>query len=158
MKLRRRSITHLCRAAQTPWPSERHDYAVQVCLPLVIMLDTLTSYVPPPVVRRLAANPNMPSEPSSGHISAAVLYADISDFTPLVERLAERGAEGAEDMLSSVLREIGRHLPAESPHVPRIDENTSPKLWECPKNLGYHMTRNERGKSWRSHDTSRFIL
>src|SRR5262245_46735189 len=62
------------------------------------LLTTLISYVPALVVRRLAANPAPISAPVAENFPAAVLFADISGFTALAERLARRGAVGAEEL------------------------------------------------------------
>lgn len=59
-------------------------------------LQTLTSYVPNLIVRHLADNPEPISEPVSERFPAAVLFADISGFTALTERLARQGPAGAE--------------------------------------------------------------
>ncbi len=57
--------------------------------------ETLRSYVPDVVARRLTAS--APSDsPQAITVAAAVLFADISGFTRLAERLAERGPDGAE--------------------------------------------------------------
>src|SRR4051794_34423238 len=61
-------------------------------------VETLASYVPARVARRAAADPGSFSEPAGEAIHAAVLFADISGFTALTERLAVRGAAGAEDL------------------------------------------------------------
>src|SRR5262245_61935258 len=62
------------------------------------LLTTLISYVPALVVRRLASNPAPISAPIAESFPAAVLFADISGFTSLAERLARRGALGAEEL------------------------------------------------------------
>ncbi|MDP6454820.1 MAG: adenylate/guanylate cyclase domain-containing protein [SAR202 cluster bacterium] len=80
------------------------------------MLETLTSYIPPPVARRLAGDPNMPTGPSSEQLPAAVMFADISGFTPLAERLAERGVEGAEDLSNAVNGFFGRFIDLTASH------------------------------------------
>jgi class 3 adenylate cyclase len=68
------------------------------------------SYVPAWVKRRLLGNPAPPSPAEHARIDAALLFADISGFTPLAERLAARGAEGAEE-LSRILNDyFGRLL------------------------------------------------
>ncbi|MBN1890204.1 MAG: AAA family ATPase [Thermoflexales bacterium] len=63
-----------------------------------IMLETLASYVPNLIVRRLAANPAPLTAPHGERFPAAVLFADISGFTPLAERMAQRGPSGAEEL------------------------------------------------------------
>lgn len=62
------------------------------------LIETLASYVPPLVTRRLTANPSPITEPSAESFPAAVLFADISGFTPLAEQLAQRGPAGAETL------------------------------------------------------------
>jgi class 3 adenylate cyclase len=64
------------------------------------MLDYLASYVPATIQRRLAAGP--PVGPESLSSPAAVLFADISGFTALAERLAQRGPIGAEELTRSL--------------------------------------------------------
>ncbi len=62
------------------------------------LVETLASYIPTLVVRRLASNPALSATPIIERFQAAVLFADISGFTPLAERLAERGPAGAEEL------------------------------------------------------------
>ena len=59
---------------------------------------TLTGYVPAFVVRRAAADPAMLKVPSKDSRQSAVLFTDISGFTVLSQRLAERGPAGAEEL------------------------------------------------------------
>lgn len=61
-------------------------------------LATLASYLPPLIVRHYAADPSPPSAPSAERFAAAVLFADISGFTALTERLAQQGPTGAEEL------------------------------------------------------------
>ncbi|MFQ5436175.1 MAG: adenylate/guanylate cyclase domain-containing protein, partial [Anaerolineae bacterium] len=56
----------------------------------------LVSYVPPAVAEAIYHNPTVPSAPSVQFFTAAVLFADVSGFTPLAEALAQKGPEGAE--------------------------------------------------------------
>ncbi len=62
------------------------------------LLDTLICYVPALITRRLAAAPAPLTVPLSERFPAAVLFADISGFTALTERLAQRGLSGAEEL------------------------------------------------------------
>jgi len=62
------------------------------------LLETLTSYVPTLITRRLMADPTALTKPTSERFQAAVLFADISGFTALTERLAQRGPAGAEEL------------------------------------------------------------
>jgi class 3 adenylate cyclase len=60
--------------------------------------DLLRSYVPRLVTRRLADEPRPIEVPASEHTEGALLFVDISGFTPLTERMARRGAAGAEEL------------------------------------------------------------
>src|SRR4051794_28947199 len=60
--------------------------------------DLLAAYVPARVARRLAGAAGAPTEPAGERFAAAVLFADVVGFTALAERLAERGAAGAEEL------------------------------------------------------------
>ncbi|GAB4579642.1 MAG: adenylate/guanylate cyclase domain-containing protein [Anaerolineales bacterium] len=64
------------------------------------LLDTLASYVPRIIVNHLHAHPGGVTEPFSETHEAATLFADISGFTPLTERLAQSGPDGAERLAS----------------------------------------------------------
>jgi class 3 adenylate cyclase len=66
------------------------------------LLETLASYVPPLLAARFDISTPPPEAPWSEEVPAAVLFADISGFTPLAERLARAGPQGAET-LSGVL-------------------------------------------------------
>ncbi len=62
------------------------------------LIETLTSYVPERIARRAATDTEPFPRPTIEIFPAAVLFADISGFTALTERLAVRGAAGAEDL------------------------------------------------------------
>lgn len=62
------------------------------------LIETLTAYVPGLVVRGLAADPTPITEPTAERFAAAVLFADISGFTAMGERLAKHGPVGAEEL------------------------------------------------------------
>jgi class 3 adenylate cyclase/tetratricopeptide (TPR) repeat protein len=61
------------------------------------LVQTVAAYVPPCLVRQIVAG----IVPTPGEITsteAAVLFADISGFTPMAEALARAGRQGAEEM------------------------------------------------------------
>jgi class 3 adenylate cyclase/tetratricopeptide (TPR) repeat protein len=61
-------------------------------------LETLASYVPQLIARRFAAQPAPLTAPVVDRFPAAILFADITGFTALTERLAQRGPVGAEQV------------------------------------------------------------
>ncbi|MFP2925643.1 AAA family ATPase [Pyxidicoccus sp. 3LG] len=61
--------------------------------------------VPALLVRRAVRRPLPPDGPESGCFPSAVLLADVSGFTPLTERLAQKGSAGAEE-LSRLLEQL----------------------------------------------------
>lgn len=81
------------------------------------LLQTLASYVPQHILTRLTTNPHLLQEPSSETFTGVLLFADISGFTPLTERLSQRGPAGIEKLkgllndyfgkLISVVRQYG---------------------------------------------------
>src|SRR5262245_5429789 len=68
------------------------------------LVNTLASYVPAIILQQLAVHPAPLTAARIDRFPAAVLFADIKGFTPLTERLAQRGVAGAEE-LSRVLND-----------------------------------------------------
>ncbi len=66
------------------------------------LLNILASYVPDLVVQRLETNAAPPQGPTTSTLRAAVLFADISGFSALADRLAQRGPDGAEALSDTV--------------------------------------------------------
>ena len=50
------------------------------------------------IVRRIAEDPTLPTEPIAERFPAAVFFADISGFTQMAERLGQSGPSGAEQL------------------------------------------------------------
>jgi class 3 adenylate cyclase/tetratricopeptide (TPR) repeat protein len=73
-------------------------------MPNPALADVLASYVPRLIQYRIAADPTPIESPDAEDFQAAVLFADISGFTLLTERLAERGPAGVE-ALARILNE-----------------------------------------------------
>jgi class 3 adenylate cyclase/tetratricopeptide (TPR) repeat protein len=72
--------------------------------PKPALTDVLASYVPRMIQHRIIADPTPIESPASEEFHAAVLFADISGFTLLTERLAETGPTGVES-LAHILNE-----------------------------------------------------
>jgi hypothetical protein len=58
------------------------------------LLDTLAAYVPARIVRRIAVDPTLPTEPVAEHFPAAVFFADISGFSQRAGQLAQGSPSG----------------------------------------------------------------
>src|ERR1044071_4368135 len=67
-------------------------------MPGSALTDLLTSYVPKLIQKRVAQNPLPIDSPLAKDFQAAVMFADISGFTTLTERLAEKGTSGVETL------------------------------------------------------------
>ena len=65
---------------------------------MVLTPEMLRCYVPRFLASRFLVRPAPVDAPGMERFPAAVLFADISGFTPLAERLAQRGPAGAEDL------------------------------------------------------------
>jgi class 3 adenylate cyclase/tetratricopeptide (TPR) repeat protein len=68
------------------------------------LAELLASYVPKLIQNRVIADPSPIEAPVAEELQAAILFADISGFTLLTERMAERGPTGVET-LARVLNE-----------------------------------------------------
>ena len=69
---------------------------------------SLERYVPAYVLRRLAEDPSPVATPETYGFDAVVLFADISGFGALTERLAARGAVGAEQITTHLNAYFGQ--------------------------------------------------
>ena len=68
------------------------------------LTELLASYVPKLIQNRVIENPSPIESPVAEEIQAAILFADISGFTLLTERMAETGPTGVET-LARILNE-----------------------------------------------------
>jgi len=74
------------------------------CVPhLAALLRATSSYLPRQVVIPLLANPQ-PGQVEGGFTHGTVMFADISGFTQLSEKLSQLGKEGAEEITTIVKR------------------------------------------------------
>ncbi|MBE0680497.1 MAG: AAA family ATPase [Anaerolineales bacterium] len=69
------------------------------------LIETLKSYIPDILQKRIAADPTPPNRPFGENYLAAVLFVDISGFTALTEQFAAKGPSGAED-ISAILNDF----------------------------------------------------
>jgi class 3 adenylate cyclase/tetratricopeptide (TPR) repeat protein len=67
-------------------------------MPDFVLTELLASYVPKLIQKRVAQNPIPIDSPLAHDFQAAVMFADISGFTALTERLAEKGTAGVETL------------------------------------------------------------
>ena len=66
--------------------------------PMPSLLETLASFMPFRVLGCFAADPIPLKSPKISSLNAAVLFADISGFTALTERLSQKGSAGVEEL------------------------------------------------------------
>lgn len=67
-------------------------------MPDSALTELLASYVPRLIQKRVVQNPVPIDSPLAKNFEAALMFADISGFTALTERLAERGTAGVETL------------------------------------------------------------
>src|SRR5215218_5782473 len=79
-------------------------------------LDTFASYVPAAVARHHSVGAPAPDQPSRRPLLAALLFADISGFTALTERLAQRGPAGVEELSRLLNTSFGQILDTIEAH------------------------------------------
>jgi class 3 adenylate cyclase len=72
------------------------------------LADVLASYVPKLIQKRIVVDPSPIESPISEDGQAAVLFADISGFTRLTERLAESGPAGVEAIANVLNQYFGQ--------------------------------------------------
>ena len=73
-------------------------------------LESLASFAPQLILRRAIQDPKGITAATVVRFPAAVLFADISGFTALTERLAARGPAGAEDLTDLLNRYFGQMI------------------------------------------------
>src|SRR5688500_14393605 len=76
--------------------------------------EALVRYVPAHVAKRIARG--LPAVAFSEEVPAAALFADISGFTSLSERLGKRGPEGVEELTRVLNTYFGRLITAVTAH------------------------------------------
>jgi hypothetical protein len=77
---------------------------------MMLSSELLRSYVPAFLASRFLAQPRPLEAPAAENFSAAVVFADISGFTPLAVQLAQRGPAGTEALSELLNGGEGGHL------------------------------------------------
>ena len=72
------------------------------------LVDLYAPFVPDLLLSRFAADPNPVAAPEAHCFPAAALFADVSGFTALTERLAGRGPQGVEELTELLNDYFGR--------------------------------------------------
>jgi class 3 adenylate cyclase len=83
---------------------------------MAVPLETLISYVPRRLLRRCVSGEAAAPEPGYEVFRGPLLFADISGFTDLTERLARKGPAGTEELTSILNSYFGRLLDLISDH------------------------------------------
>lgn len=73
-------------------------------------LATTLSYIPHSLLSLLLVRGQVTNEPMQYEFEAAVLFADVSGFTPLSEALGQKGDEGPEEITRLLNRYFGRMI------------------------------------------------
>jgi class 3 adenylate cyclase/tetratricopeptide (TPR) repeat protein len=105
-------------------------------------LAAMLPYIPPGLAQALLANPTL--APLVEQFPAAVLFADISGFTPLTETLAQRGAEGPEEMtrlLNAYFSRLIAAIAAEGGEVVKFSGDALTALFPATADPAGHATR-----------------
>ncbi|KAF0234367.1 MAG: adenylate/guanylate cyclase, partial [bacterium] len=72
------------------------------------LLETLSSYVPSLVIYQATKDPDYFTKPTNQELTCVVLFADISGFTALTERLATLGPAGTEELTHLLNNYLGQ--------------------------------------------------
>ncbi|MGD2049546.1 MAG: adenylate/guanylate cyclase domain-containing protein, partial [Chloroflexota bacterium] len=99
------------------------------------LIQTLQRYVPAMIVRRLAEDPSSIRQPSAERLAAVVLFADITDFTALADRLSQRNQFGPEelaDLLNDCLGRLIDIIHAYGGQVTKFAGDALIALWPLP--------------------------
>lgn len=103
---------------------------------MAVPVETLASYVPTLVLRRLAvqADPGAVG-PRLDRVAGAVLFSDVSGFTALTERLARQGPAGAEalgELLNGYFARLIGLIQSHGGDVLKLAGDALVALWPSP--------------------------
>ncbi|MGH2521903.1 MAG: adenylate/guanylate cyclase domain-containing protein, partial [Anaerolineales bacterium] len=102
------------------------------------VLDTLASYVPALVTRRVASDPATITAPTFERFPAVALFTDISGFTPLAERLSLQGPQGVEELsrlLNAYFGQLIDLITAHGGDVVKFAGDALLALWKADDSL-----------------------
>ncbi len=88
------------------------------------LLEIISSYVPPMIIRRCVASPLTQEpldNPTMERFPAVAFFADISGFTALTERLAQRGPAGTEELTRIINNYFGQLIEIISAHEGQVE-------------------------------------
>ncbi len=80
------------------------------------LLQALASYIPTRILRRIAADPAPITAPTAERFAAAALFADVSGFTGLNERMARQGPSGVETLTQMLNLYFGQLIELVAAH------------------------------------------
>jgi class 3 adenylate cyclase len=129
-----------------------------------IPLTQLLPYLPPGLARAHLSAPadRRPTLPALEPLRAAVLFADVSGFTPLTEGLARRGAEGPEELTDLLNRYFGAMialLEAEGGEVAKFSGDALTVLFPAgDEPLGQAMRRALQAAEGLQHGMAAFAV
>ena len=109
----------------------------------------LASFVPSLVARRLLERPDPPSTPEVERFDAAALFADISGFTGLAERLAQTGPSGVEalsELLNGCFGELVQLVATHGGDVVKFAGDALLALWRADSGWPRHGHRQRHGQ------------
>jgi len=99
-------------------------------------MNGLGSYAPMRLLRRLAENPAVPTRPLTSSFYAAVLFADMENFTLLAERLAredpENGVNRLADYLAIYIGKLVEIINDQGGDVVKFAGDAAFAIWESP--------------------------
>jgi class 3 adenylate cyclase len=105
------------------------------------LIQTLQPYVPAMIVRRLAEDPSPIRQPSAERLVAVVMFADITDFTSLADRLSQHDQVGPEELaalLNDYFDRLIDIIQAYGGEVTKFAGDALIALWPLPMRVPRH--------------------
>src|SRR4051794_40585020 len=102
--------------------------------------EILASYAPSLILRALSKHPTLGPDPSTETFPAAALFADISGFTALTERLGQGGPSGIEEIatiLNAYFGPLVALVPAQGGDVVKFAGDAPPAIFPAHDEPGH---------------------